>query len=134
MTKLHSTEPLAVFEFSFTADQAERFFAAVGWQLGTRPLVPPTLATMFRQGEREAIVKLGVPLEHILHGEQKYRFHNDLVPGHDYRGETFISSQYERKGGAMIMRFFVFQTNLRDKGGNLCVEGLTTIIVREKTA
>lgn len=133
MTKLHPTEPLAVFEASVTAEQVAGFFAAVGWQLPLKPAAPPTLATVFREGEREAIKKLNVPLQNILHGEQKYRFHCDLMPGQSYRGETFISSQYEKKGKAMTMRFFVFQTNLKDAQGTLCVESLTTIIVREKT-
>ncbi|MBI3544586.1 MAG: MaoC family dehydratase N-terminal domain-containing protein [Deltaproteobacteria bacterium] len=130
MTQLHPTEPIATFEHEVPASQAGRFFDAVAWQLPTRPASPPTLATTFRHGEFAALQKLGVALQNVLHGEQKYRFHGELKSGTRYRGETFVNSHYAKSGGSGTMNFYVFQTNLKDGAGALAVECVTTIIVR----
>lgn len=130
MTKLHPTEPIGEFELRIPAAQAERFFGAVAWQLPSRPASPPTLATAFRRGEFLALQKLGISLQSVLHGEQKYRFVKNLLPDQLYKGETFISSHYEKSGASGTMNFYVFQTNLKNSAGELCVECLSTIIAR----
>lgn len=128
--RLDASEPITTFEASIPKERIDAFFKAVDWSLAAKPVMPPTLATAFRQGEFEAFNKLGVPLQKILHGEQKYKFVTDLVPGAVYRGQTFLTSQYEKSSGKGSMTFYVFQTNLLDSGGNVCVECCTTIIAR----
>ncbi len=131
MTQLHPTEPAATFTLSVPAEQAQRFFDAVAWQLPTRPQAPPTLATLFREGEYKALQNLQTSLEQILHGEQRYRFIKELLPDTTYQGETFINSHYEKSGKAGTMHFYVLQTNLKDDDGETCAECFSTIIVRK---
>lgn len=125
------SEPLATFEMTVSTEQVERFFEAVAWQLPERPAAPPTLATIFRQGEFEALKTMGVAMHKILHGEQKYRFLKDLAPGQPVRGTTFLNSEFEKTGGkGGAMKFYVVQTNLADASGETCVECVSTIIAR----
>ena len=133
MTQLHPTEPVATFKLSVPAEQAQRFFDAVAWQLPARPLAPPTLATLFREGEYLAMQTLKTSIEQVLHGEQRYRFIKDLYADVAYEGETFINSHYERasKSGGPTMHFYVLQTNIKDAAGETCAECFSTIIVRK---
>lgn len=124
------TEPIATFEASIPVERIDAFFKAVGWQLSGLPAMPPTLATLFRQGELEALNKLGIPLAKVLHGEQKYKFLKNLKAGEKYRGETFLLSQYEKSGGSGKMGFYILQTSLIDSNGELCVECSATVIAR----
>lgn len=128
--RLDASEPITTFEASISNDRVDSFFKAVDWTLTNKPVMPPTLATAFRKGEFEAFNKLNIPLQNILHGEQKYKFVTDLVPGAVYHGQTFLTSQYEKSGGKGSMTFYVFQTNLLDSNGNICVECCTTVIAR----
>jgi hypothetical protein len=115
------------FEFPVSGDRIEKFFQATAWQLPHRPSVPPTLATVFRQGEFELFQKIGIPLNRVLHAEQKYKFHKDLFAGATYVCSTGLESQYEKKG----LRFFVLRTDIKEpSGGATCIESFTTIVVK----
>lgn len=128
--KLDSSQPIATFELLVPSAQAELFFKAVGWKLENRPKTPPTLATAFRQGEFAALQKMNIPLEHVLHGEQRYSFHKELEADQKYFGKTYLKSHYEKSGTAGKMDFYSFQTDLFLPNGELCVECLTLFIVR----
>jgi hypothetical protein len=128
---LRSDEPIATFEMTIPAARAGKFFAAVGWGLARRPAMPPTLATIFREGEFVALHKVGLSLKNILHGEQKYRTLRDLVPERRYRCTTTIKSQHEKAGKGGTMYFYVLETDIADDDG-VCVECLTTIIARKE--
>lgn len=130
MFKPQSNEPLSKFETLFSAQQSENFFRAVSWQLASRPGSPPTIATIFRRGEFEALQSLGITLEKVLHAEQKYKFYSELAADVEYRGETFINSLHEKSSVRGRMSFYVFQTNLLDPSGHLCIECLSTVVVR----
>lgn len=130
MMRMNTSEPVATFEASLPAERVDKFFKAVDWKQNALPVMPPTLATAFRQGEFAALQKLGIPLQKVLHGEQKYKFIKDLEPNKIYRGETYLASQFEKSGGSGTMTFYVFQTNLIDSMGSSCVECCTTIIAR----
>jgi len=125
------SEAIATFELTYPAAMVEKFFQAVAWRQPTRPAVPPTLATVFREGDFVALKKLGVPLERVLHAEQEYRFHAPLEADVKYKGETFLKSQLEKQGSSGTTRFYVLQTNLLNAGGKLQAECLTTIVVRD---
>ncbi len=125
---MRSSEPIATFTATISAENVAAFFNAVGWAQPVRPACPPTLATMFREGEFKALQEMKIPLQRVLHGEQKYRFLKELSPGATYSGKTFLNNQTEKAG----MGFYVFQTNIEDAGGDVCIECLTTIIVRGK--
>jgi len=128
-----NTGPLSKFELSISPDQMENFFQAVQWRLPDRPQMPPTLATVFRKGEFDVMATMGIALQKVLHAEQEYRFHKALEPGKVYTGTTSVKHSYEKQGtkNAMNMKFYILQTALKDEKGNLCVESLTTIVVRE---
>ena len=115
------------FELSLSKNDFERFFNAVEWSLPELPPCPPTIATIFRDGEFEILRQLNIPLKKVLHGEQKYRFYSDLKPDTKYRGETFLENLVEKNK----MSFFVLQTNLIDEEtGKATIECTSTIIAR----
>src|SRR4051794_38239189 len=97
--RINSTEPMAQFEVSIPQDQIDCFFPAVAWQTPGRPMTPPTLATVFREGEFQALQKLAIPLQKVLHGEQKYRFKKDLRAGVKYDCTTHLNSHFEKTTG-----------------------------------
>lgn len=130
MMRLNTSEPISTFEASIPAARVDLFFKAVDWKQPKMPIMPPTLATAFRDGEFVALKKLNIPLHKVLHGEQKYKFNKELEPGSTYRGETHLTSQFEKSGASGTMTFYVFQTNLLDSSGASCVECCTTIIAR----
>jgi hypothetical protein len=126
----NSHEILAEFEVSVPKSQADAFYKATNWQLPTRPAIPPTLATVFREGEFESLRKMGITVDRVLHGEQRYRFLKDLETDTKYRGETFLASKHEKSGSSGTLTFYAFQTNLTAVSGEISVECLSTIVVR----
>ncbi|MGE4232349.1 MAG: MaoC family dehydratase N-terminal domain-containing protein [Bacteriovoracia bacterium] len=119
------------FEYSFSKEQAEKFFSSVNWQIQNRPATPPTMVTVFRLGEFMVFEKLGYSLSQLLHGEQKYTFHEELRAGEKYSGETYIKSRFEKSGtSGRHMIFYVLLTDLFDSNGHLSAQAQSTIIAR----
>ena len=121
-------QPTFSWEESFAQDIYDSFFEAVKWSLLSRPLVPPTLVTKFRLGEFTSLEKMGIPLHELLHGEQEYRFHQMLKPDTKYTGEVFLKNDHAKKGKRGSMRFLVFQTDLKNEEGIVCVECISTLV------
>lgn len=119
------------FEIDIPKDQVERFFSAVGWTLNTKPVSPPTLATVFRKGEFELLKKLKIPLGKVLHGEQQYTFHKPLLGGAKYQAKSWLHQHHEKKSPAGTLGFYVFRTSIFDSHKNLLVESDTNIVVRD---
>jgi acyl dehydratase len=78
---------------------------------------------------------LGVPIERILHGEQRFTYHAQACAGDVLSVESRISDIYSKKGGAL--EFIVKDSTIRDEQDNTVVEARSVIVVRnpqEKTA
>lgn len=128
----HDLDHISVdFDVTISNETVQNFFTATAWSLSTKPSTPPTLATNFRYGEFEVLKKLGISLQKVLHGEQKYRFVIDLHPVTLYKCKTFIANFHEKSGSKGSLAFYQIQTDINDEHGNLCVECTSTLVVRE---
>lgn len=123
--------PIFNFEFKFTKKDCENFFSATQWQLHKAPLVPPTIATICRTGEFEAIRQMNISLDKVLHAEQEYRFVKPLAADTSYKCSTYLKSKMEKNGSLGKMSFLVFCTTLNNENNEICLESFTTIVVRE---
>jgi len=70
--------PVIRFEVPVRAEHVAQFSKVIGWE-GTG--IPPTFFTFFRWGEFEILRRVGIPLEHIVHTDQSYKYHAKIEPG-----------------------------------------------------
>lgn len=123
--------------FDVTEDRLKEFCAAVGGRY--RGEAPPTFMTVLRDGEFELFKEMGIPLKSVLHGDQEFRYLRPIRPGDRIEYQTVVSKAFEKQGSSGLMRFIVFETELRAGGavGGASQPALvgvskTTVIVREK--
>ena len=69
---------------------------------------------------------MGVDLNRILHGEQKFRYAAPICAGDSITLKTRIADIYDKKGGAM--EFIVLETDATNQRGE-DVGGMTRVIV-----
>jgi len=92
---------------------------------------PPTFAfTVAMEAAQPLAVidDLGVDKTRTMHGEQRFRFHRQIVAGDVLTGQQKIVDIYERKGGALV--FVISETQLRDERDAPVCELRTIIVVR----
>jgi len=80
-------------------------------------IAPPTFAISFRdeQADSAAILRdLGVDISRVLHGEQAFEIHRQLVPGATYLCRTKIVDIYDKTGKSGPMAFVVRETAITD--------------------
>lgn len=93
---------------------------------------PPTyvfcLQTLDNQGSIKVLDMLGVDIGRILHGEQKFVFHNSACVGDELIYTTRIGAITDKKGGAMTM---VAQETRVENGDGVHIADMTnTIVIR----
>ncbi len=107
-----------------------------------QPVSPPTFLTtssFWSTADAAAsspILKLGLDLRRILHGEQEFVFHGEPPrAGTELIGETLVGDIYEKegkRGGTML--FVTMVTEFKDaKTGELVAESRSTLIQTAKT-
>ncbi|WP_049928272.1 FAS1-like dehydratase domain-containing protein [Halopiger goleimassiliensis] len=75
---------------------------------------------------------LGFRQEYVLHGEQAYEYERPLYVGDVVTGETTLADVFQREGGrAGTMTFAVFETEYRDRDGDLVLTARATAIETE---
>lgn len=102
-------------------------------EAGFRALpAPPTYAFSLEldQPRPFAILEsLGVRLDRILHGTQRFKYHAPICAGDRITLEPVVQDIYEKKGGAM--GFIVIHTGATNQLGELAVEMEKTVVVRQ---
>ncbi|TAM09386.1 MAG: MaoC family dehydratase [Nevskiaceae bacterium] len=71
---------------------------------------------------------LGVPLDHILHGEQSFTYHQPACAGDTVTVKARIEDLYDKKNGAM--EFIVKASQAHNQRGELVVEMRSVIVYR----
>jgi len=114
-------------ELTLTPDRVAAFAGAVGHPLDG---VPPTLATApeLRAGLENVLAdrELGVELDRVLHGEQRYRWHRPFV-----EGETLVAvATIEDIRGRPNLEFLTLRTEIRDATSAVVCEARSTLLHR----
>jgi hypothetical protein len=102
-------------------------------------VAPPTFpqTTSFWQRRDGGRPRLGRPMDprRILHGEQEFEYLRPLRAGDVLTGVTKLKDYYEKEGKrGGVMRFAVFETEFRDKDGNVVAYSRGTTIETAKPA
>jgi len=73
---------------------------------------------------------LGVDISRLLHGEQEFEIHRQLVPGETYLCRTKVLDVYEKTGRSGPMAFVVRETAVTDRAGEIAVSMRQITVVR----
>jgi len=93
---------------------------------------PPTYAFSLEldQPKPFAVLEaLGVRLDRILHGTQRFIYHAPICAGDRITLQSVVEDIYEKKGGAM--GFIVIRTMATNQRGEIVVEMTKTVVVRQ---
>jgi acyl dehydratase len=96
-------------------------------------IAPPTFAVSFRDeaGDTGALLRdLGVDISRLLHGEQEFEIHRQLVPGETYLCRAKIVDVYEKTGRSGPMAFVVRETAVTDRRNEVVVTMRQVTVVR----
>lgn len=93
---------------------------------------PPTYAFSLELDQARPFAmleKLGVRLNRVLHGSQRFIYHKPICAGDRITLQSVVEDIYEKKGGAL--RFIVIRTEATNQHGELAVEMSKTVVVRQ---
>jgi acyl dehydratase len=93
---------------------------------------PPTYAFSLELDQVRpfaVLEKLGVRLERVLHGSQRFMYHTPICAGDRITLQSVVKDIYEKKGGAL--KFIVISTTAMNQRGEVAVEMTKTIVVRQ---
>jgi len=96
-------------------------------------VAPPTFAVSFRDeaADSAALLRdLGVDISRLLHGEQEFEIHRQLVPGETYLCRTKVVDIYEKTGRSGPMAFVVRETAVTDRRNEVVVTMRQVTVVR----
>lgn len=96
-------------------------------------IAPPTFAITFRSeaADSGALLRdLGVDISRVLHGEQEFEIHHQLVPGETYLCRTRIVDLYEKTGRSGAMAFVVRETAVTDRTNEVVATMRQVTVVR----
>lgn len=99
---------------------------------GFRSLIaPPTFGFTLRPGS-DVRADLGLDWRNVLHGEQRFRYHQPITAGDRVAVEAELLDLYEKRGSSGSMTFIVVDTTGRLDGGPLLYEARTLTLVRRR--
>jgi acyl dehydratase len=96
-------------------------------------IAPPTFAVTFRDetADTGALLRdLGTDISRLLHGEQEFEIHRQLVPGETYLCRTKVVDIYEKTGKSGPMAFVVRETAVTDNSDEIVVTMRHITVVR----
>jgi acyl dehydratase len=101
-------------------------------QAGHRDLpVPPTFyfgVDLERPDPFDHLVRLGVDLRTVLHGEQEFTYHQQAYAGDELHSSSTVVDVFTKKGGAL--EFLVTELPITDQDGTVVVTMRNTLVVR----
>jgi acyl dehydratase len=96
-------------------------------------IAPPTFAVTFRdeRADSAALLRdLGTDISRVLHGEQEFELHRQLVPGETYLCRTRVVDIYEKSGKSGPMAFVVRETAVTDRNDEIAVTMRHVTVIR----
>ena len=76
----------------------------------------------------QLVAKLGIPFANLLHGEQRFTYHEPACAGDTVTVRSWITDIYEKKNGAL--EFVVKTSQARNATGELLAEMSTVLVYR----
>jgi acyl dehydratase len=125
-----------VKEFARAIGDLNPFYVddAVGGASPWRDVIaPPTFPITFRNeaGDSGALLRdLGVDISRVLHGEQEFEIHRQIVPGETFVCRTRIVDIYEKTGRSGPMAFVVRETAVTDRTNEIVATMRHVTVVR----
>ena len=104
--------------------------AAAAEQGHAAPLVPPTFLKALESDHCSSALllqRLNVPMQQVLHAEQRFSFHHPVLVGDVLEISRQITDLYDKRNGAL--QFIVVNTHFC-RAGKRVAEGAQTILVR----
>lgn len=108
--------------WSLSEEEVEAFRKATLTQTAGIPL---TFATRFRELEFRLLEALQINLKGLLHTEQKYDYHSELVPGESIEFQTQILENKMKRG----LQFVRIRTSVKS-GGSIKVVSESQMVIR----
>jgi hypothetical protein len=96
-------------------------------------IAPPTFAVTFRSeaGDSGALLRdLGVDISRVLHGEQEFEIHRQIVPGETFVCRSRVVDIYEKTGRTGPMAFVVRETAVTDRADEIVATMRQVTVVR----
>jgi acyl dehydratase len=96
-------------------------------------IAPPTFAVTFRgeSGDSAALLRdLGVDISRVLHGEQEFEIHRQILPGETFVCRTRVVDLYEKAGRTGPMAFVVRETAVTDRTNEIVATMRQVTVVR----
>jgi acyl dehydratase len=96
-------------------------------------IAPPTFAVTFRSesGDSAALLRdLGVDISRVLHGEQEFEIHRQILPGETFVCRTRVVDFYEKSGRTGPMAFVVRETAVTDRTNEIVATMRQVTVVR----
>lgn len=93
--------------------------------------VPPTYffcLNMLGPNPSQLLIDQGIDLRGVLHGTQRFEYHEMAYAGDELRFNTSVTDVYTKRGGALG---FVDRTTTVHRGSVLVAESVVTVVVRE---
>jgi len=94
---------------------------------------PPTYAFSLELDQARPFAMLealGIRLQRVLHGTQRFRYLAPICAGDRIRLESVVEDQYEKSGGALA--FVVIRTTATNQLDEVVVEMHKTVVVRRR--
>jgi acyl dehydratase len=92
---------------------------------------PPTFIFSLNLAQPDPFKKytdMGIDLNSVLHGTQKFEYFSPICAGDSIRLETTVTDIYAKKGGAL--EFMVEQTSAINQLGDLVANAIQTLVIR----
>jgi acyl dehydratase len=95
-------------------------------------IAPPTFGTTFRNEALggQMLRDLGIDISRVLHGEQEFEVHRQLVPGETLLCRTKVLDIHEKTGRSGAMAFVIRETAVTDRTNEVVLTMRHTTVVR----
>jgi acyl dehydratase len=79
----------------------------------------------------ESFTELGIDLNTVLHGSQRFTYHALAYAGDDLTMRTRIADVYEKKNG--LLEFLVQESTITNQDGTLIAVAENTVVIRNRS-
>lgn len=96
-------------------------------------VVPPTFPIAIQEHSLSLVIadpEAGLDFSRVVHGEQRFVYERQLVPGDELTSELEVASVKSLGGNHMV----TFNTEIFDKQDNLVCTAISTLVVRGEDA
>lgn len=97
-------------------------------------VAPPTFTTvpmMWSGVLFRAFDELKMPLSRIMHAEQAYEYHNEILPDDTLSAVMEVKSVTERSGKSGVLDFVLFETIFTNQHGQLVMKEEMLVVERK---